>query len=123
MSFFQSEADLLVYDNIVKTDGYEAAQQATKAAYIASASRQSQRMCLALLTGEDASVVKSSLTTIQSVKLSFQPSEANLTKLGCDECMPKPAYVDFKGLKTSWGVEYTCGDSTCTGACVASFQV
>lgn len=119
----QSESDLTVYQNIISTDGYNAAQQSAKAAFMGSASRQSQRMCLGLLSGEDATQVKLSLATIQSVKLSFQPSEANWTKLGCDSCTPKPAYVDFKGLKTTWSVEYTCGDSTCTGACVASFQV
>ena len=121
--FLQSDNDLTVYENIVSTDGYNAAQQSAKAAFMESASRQSQRMCLGLLSGEDAVHVKLTLATIQSVKLSFQPSEANLTTLGCDSCTPKPAYVDFKALKTAWSVEYACGDSTCTGACVASLQV
>ena len=121
--FIQSDNDLTVYENIVSTDGYNAAQQSAKAAFMESASRQSQRMCLGLLSGEDAVHVKLTLATIQSVKLSFQPSEANLTTLGCDSCTPKPAYVDFKALKTAWSVEYACGDATCTGACVASLQV
>ena len=120
---WQSEADLLPYDNIILATNYNADQQTAKDAFISSALRQSQRMCLPLLNGEDASVAQRTLAIVQSVKLSFQATESNWTKLGCDTCAVKPSYVDFKGLKSVWSNEYACGDDTCTGACVSSMQV
>ena len=96
---------------------------AAKQAYLSSASRQTQRMCLGKLPGEDASIAKRTLATLQSVQLSLSASESNWTKLGCDDCTTKPSYVDLRELKTQFGQEYSCGSEQCTGACVASFQV
>ena len=78
---------------------------------------------MGILAGEDAIHAKRSLAVLTSVKLSFANSEANWTEVGCSSCTPAQAFIDFQGLKTIYGQEYTCGDSNCIGACVAAIQV
>jgi len=117
------ENDLLSFDNLILTSRYDANQQQAKAVFLTSAARQTQRMCMGILAGEDAIQAKLSLAVLTSVKLSFSSSEANWTEVGCSSCTPKQAFIDFQGLKTIYGQEYTCGDSNCIGACVAAVQV
>ncbi|XP_066926601.1 uncharacterized protein [Clytia hemisphaerica] len=118
----QIEAGLKSFDNIITTGGYDSNQQAAKQSYLSSATRQTQRMCLSKLPGEDAAIAKTTLATLQSIQLSLSASESNWTKLGCDDCTTKPSYVDLRELKTQFSNDYTCGDEQCSGACVASFQ-
>lgn len=116
----QVESALKIYSNLIVTSDYDSNAMTNKQDLLDSLDSLTASMCKGFVEGQDAGIATNPLVDILTVVKDL--SDASTASIALNS-PASGAEVVLGGVIQSQYSSYSCGDSTCAGACVSSWEM